>query len=172
MTSAETGHESKLSGRSVLAGYSRTWGPVAAVGMFLFGGGAGMLAGIGALAVTALTLAWRDVRGTSARRSDFNLMAFGTRCDPKLMPRELVEALRPEIQARWAAVSEGASPSDVARFGTDDLARAAAAYGVLRLTALDLPSHQRAEAEADAARIVDNTRELTDGSGGPYRSAP
>src|SRR5262249_31252711 len=121
----------------------------------------------------AATFVWRDLRGATAkRRSDLNLLSFGTRCDPSLMPRELVDALRPEVEARWATVSGGQSPSDVARFGTDDPARAAAAYAVLRITAVGLPSRQRAEAEADAARIVDNVRELTDGSGGPYRSHP
>lgn len=169
MTGPERGHEAKMSGRSVLAGYARTWGPVLAIGLLLFGGLVGKLVGVGALALAATTFAWRDARGSAARRSDLNLLSFGTRCDPKKMPRELVEALRPEIEARWAAASDGASPSDVARFGTDDVERAAAAYGILRLTALDLPSQQRAEAEADAARIVDNVRELTDKTGGPYR---
>ncbi|MBX3158780.1 MAG: hypothetical protein KF773_22625 [Deltaproteobacteria bacterium] len=171
MTGSETGHQAKLSGRSVLAGYARTWGPLAGIGL-LFAGATGIVAGVGLLALTAFTFTWHGLRTPSAkRRSDLNLLSFGTRCDPSMMPRELVDALRPEVEARWAELSGGATPSDVARFGTDDVARASAAYAVLRLTAIDLPRSQRAEAEADAARIVDNIRELGDGTGGPYRTA-
>jgi len=171
MTGSQLGHESRLSGRSVLAGYGRVWGPLIGVGLACFGGVA-IVAGIAIAGSGLATFAWYGLRTASARRqSDLNLACFGTRCDPKLMPRELVITLRPLVEERWAAESNGESPSDVARFGTDDPARAAAAYAVLRLAALDMPARERAEAEADAARIVDQIRELPEATGGPYRSA-
>jgi hypothetical protein len=187
VTSDGVGHDMKLSGKSVVAGYARTWAVVAAVaGVVGFGGTLAFAAAIGAVALGALSLAWTNVTSDSAmRRSDLNLLAFGTRCEPKLLPAPLVETLTIEAKERWATVSDGQSPGDVARFGPnveraglapasggDDLERAAAAYGVLRLTALSLPKAQADEAEADAKRIAEGVREkLQVTEGGPYRSA-
>ena len=170
ITGADRGHVAKVSWKSVIAGYARTWGPLLGLGA-MFTGPAGVVAGIGCVVASAATLAWSHVRTPSAqRRSDLNQLAFGTRCEPDLLPRELVDALRPELEARWGEIANGQSPSDVARFGTDDVQRAAVAYGVLRLSALSLPRAQASEAEADAARIADNVRELRQLGDGPYRS--
>lgn len=174
VTGDGVGHEMKLSGKSVLAGYARTWSMIAGVaGVLGAGGVVGFIAALAAVALGALSLTWTNVVTDShKRRSDLNQLAFGTRCEPKLLPAPLVETLTTEANQRWALVSEGQSPGDVARFGTDDLQRAAAAYGVLRLTALSLPPAQATEAEADAKRIAEGVREklqVTDG--GPYRSA-
>jgi hypothetical protein len=118
-------------------------------------------------------MTWKQITGDAAKRkSDLNQAAFGTRCEPKLLPAPLLETLTAQANDRWAAVSDGQSPGDVARFGTDDVQRAAAAYAVLRLSAVSLPAAQAAEAEADAMRIVNGMHDklqLTDG--GPYRSA-
>lgn len=174
VTSEGVGHDMKLSGKSVVAGYARTWALVAGVaGVIGFGGPLAFAAAIAAVALGALSLSWTNVVTDSAkRRSDLNQLAFGTRCEPKLLPAPLVETLTVEAKDRWASVSDGQSPGDVARFGTDDLERAAAAYGVLRLTALSLPKAQADEAEADAKRIADGAREkLQVTEGGPYRSA-
>ena len=173
VTGDGVGHEMKLSGKSVLAGYARTWSIIAGVAGVLGAGGAvGFIAALAAVALGALSLTWTNVVTDShKRRSDLNQLAFGTRCEPKLLPAALVETLTAEAKQRWALVSDGQSPGDVARFGTDDLQRAAAAYGVLRLTALSLPPVQATEAEADAKRIAEGVREklqVTDG--GPYRS--
>lgn len=168
------GHPMKLSGKSVLAGYARTWSIVLAIaGVGGVGGTLGFAAAIAAVAIGALSMSWTSVMSDSSkRRSDLNQLAFGTRCEPKLLPAPLVETLTAEAKSRWALVSDGQSPGDVARFGTDDLDRAAAAYGVLRLSALSLPPAQAAEAEADAKRIAEGVREkLQVTEGGPYRSA-
>jgi hypothetical protein len=171
ITGEDRGHVAKVSWKSVLAGYARTWGPLVGLGV-MFTGPAGVVAGIGCVAAAAATLAWRHVRTPGAqRRSDLNQLAFGTRCEPSLLPRELVDALRPELESRWGQIANGQSPSDVARFGADDVERAAVAYGVLRLSALSLPRAQASEAEADAARIADNVRELRQLGEGPYRSS-
>jgi hypothetical protein len=167
------GHAMKLSGKSVLAGYARTWGVLLGVlGVFGVAGGAGFAAAIAGVSLAALSWAWKDLGGDAAqRRSDLNARSFGTRCEPKLLPDELRAGLEVELKQRWALLSDGQSPSDIARFGTDDVARASAAYGVLRLSAVTLPSAQAAEAERDATRIADGIREkLQLDDGGPYRS--
>jgi hypothetical protein len=166
------GHEMKLSVKSVLAGYARSWALVlGAAGILGVGGTTVFVLALAAISVAAFSWAWKDTNGERAeRRSDMNQLAFGTRCEPRLLPAPLVETLAVELNERWAAVAEGQSPGDVARFGTDDMERAAAAYGVLRLTALTLPPAQAKEAEAEAQRIAEGAREklqVTDG--GPYR---
>jgi hypothetical protein len=163
----------KLSARSVLAGYARTWALVLGIaGIAGVGGTAVFVLAIAAVIVAAMSWAWKDTNGERAeRRSDMNQLAFGTRCEPKLLPEPLVVTLTHELNERWAAVADGQSPGDVARFGTDDMERAASAYGVLRLTALSLPPAQAKDAEAEAQRIAEGAREklqVTDG--GPYRS--
>ncbi len=173
VTSDAVGHDMKLSGKSIVAGYARTWALVAAAaGVIGYGGTLAFVAALATVALGALSLSWTNVVTDAAkRRSDLNMLAFGTRCEPKLLPAALVETLTVEAKERWAIVSDGQSPGDIARFGTDDLERAAAAYGVLRLSALSLPKAQADEAEADAKRIADGAREklqLTEG--GPYRS--
>jgi hypothetical protein len=168
------GHPMKMSGKSVLAGYARTWGVIGGVaGLAGVGGPTGFIAAVIGVSLAALSWAWKDVNGRLAqRRSDLNELAFGTRCEPRLLPGDVAAGLEREAKQRWAIVSNGQSPSDVARFGTDDVQRAAAAYGVLRLSALAMPHAQALEAEADAARIAEGVREkLQLDTGGPYRSA-
>jgi hypothetical protein len=174
VTEEGIGHETKLSARSVIAGYARTWALVLGVaGALGVGGSTGFVAAIAAVALGALSWTWKDVVTDAAkRRSDLNQLAFGTRCEPKLLPAGLVDTLTIEANERWAHVADGQSPGDIARFGTEDLERAAAAYGVLRLTALALPPAQAAEAEADAQRIADGAHDrLQVTEGGPYRSS-
>jgi hypothetical protein len=165
------GHTMKMSGRSVLAGYARAWGVVvAALGV---AGLVPLVPAVVAASLTALSWAWKDVTTPAhKRRSDLNQLAFGTRCEPKLLPGELAEGIKIELGQRWALISEGQSPDEVARFGTDDPQRAATAYGLLRLEALTLPAHQAREAEGLANRIAEGTRDkLQITEGGPYRSS-
>src|SRR4051794_3124603 len=69
------GHQTKLSGKSVLAGYARTWGPLLTVAGLV--GFVGLPLALAAVSLTALAWAWKDVAGDSAkRRSDLNLLAF------------------------------------------------------------------------------------------------
>ena len=169
VTGDGVGHTMKLSARSVFAGYARTWGLLlAGLGV---AGAIPLWAALAAVVSAGVSLSWKDAHGADAQRSDLNLAAYGTRCEPKLLPGELADALRQEANDRWALVSNGETPTDVAKFGTDDGRRAATAYGVLRLTALTLPPAQAAEAESDAARIASGARERPAlGDGGPYRS--
>jgi len=164
------GHQTKMSGKSVVAGYARTWGPI-----FTAAGICGLVSlpvAIVAVSLTALAWAWKDVSGESAKRkSDLNALAFGTRCEPKLLPGELADGIKLELDRKWAVISNGQSPDEVARFGTDDVERAATAYGLLRLAALKLPSSQAREAEGHANRLAEGVRDkLALGPGGPYRT--
>jgi hypothetical protein len=164
------GHTMKMSGKSVVAAYARTWGVILGIAGLV--GWIGLPAAIAGVALAAVSWAWKDVSTASdKRRSDLNLLAFGTRCEPKLLPDGLASGIKAELDARWARISDGQSPDEVARYGTDDVTRAATAYGILRLTALSLPGDQARDAEAQAARIAEGVREKGQlEAGGPYRS--
>ena len=132
------GHTMKMSGKSVVAAYARTWGVILGIAGLV--GWVGLPAAIAGVSLAALSWAWKDVSTASdKRRSDLNLLAFGTRCEPKLLPDGLASGIKAELDARWAQISDGQSPDEVARYGTDDVTRAATAYGILRLAALSLP---------------------------------
>src|SRR5262249_26968290 len=78
-----TCHDVAMSGRSVLAGYARVWAPVVAIGAIIAGSIGGLVTGGALVGLAAWTWKWRSVRGArERRRSDFHLLAFGTRCDP------------------------------------------------------------------------------------------
>lgn len=164
------GHTMKMSGKSLVAAYARTWGVI--LGIAGFAGWIGLPAAIVGVSMAALSWAWKDIStAADKRRSDLNLLAFGTRCEPKLLPEGLASGIKAELDTRWAQISDGQSPDEVAQFGTDDVTRAATAYGILRLTALSLPGEKRRDAEAKAARIADGVREKGQlEGGGPYRS--
>lgn len=174
-----TGHAVRMSGRSVLAGYARVWAPVAAFGALVFAGGpslagsiAGFLAALGLLAVMAWTWTWRSVHGArEQRRSDFHLLALGTRCDPLHMDDQLASALQAHIAERWAEVAGGNSPEDIARLGAANPAQAVLAYASLRLAARLAPAEHARRSLEDAERILDAMKETPALDGGPYRAA-
>jgi hypothetical protein len=64
-----SGHTVKMSGRSVLAGYARVWGPVAAVGAFLAGSLGGFAAAAALVGLSVWTWTWRSVRGAREQRA-------------------------------------------------------------------------------------------------------
>lgn len=165
------GHGIKLSGKSVLAGYARVWGPIAAIGAIATGGVGGVVAAVGAAAVTAWSWSWRSLRSDrERRRSDFHLLAFGTRCDPLKMETELATVLQAEIAQRWAQVADGITPQDVARLGAANPAQAVLAYASLRLAARLAPSAQARDAREASDRILDAIKDTPSLEGGPYRA--
>jgi hypothetical protein len=166
------GHAVRMSGRSVLAGYARVWGPIAAIGALAAGGIGGVVAAGAAAALSIWTWTWHSVRGDrERRRSDFHLLAFGTRCDPLKMDDRLASVLHAEVAARWAQVSDGVTPEDVARLGAANPAQAVLAYASLRLAARLAPPAPARDALAASERILDATRDSGAAlEGGPYRS--
>jgi hypothetical protein len=166
------GHAVRMSGRSVLAGYARVWGPVAAVGAIVAGSIGGFVAAAGLVGLSIWTWTWRSVRNArEQRRSDFHLLAFGTRCDPLNMDDRLASSLQSHIAQRWAEVADGNSPEDIARLGAANPAQAVLAYASLRLAARLAPADQARKKSREASeRIIDAIKESPSLEGGPYRS--
>lgn len=168
------GHAVAMSGRSVVAGYARVWGPVAAFGAIAFGSAGGFLAAGALLGLSAWSWTWRSVRGArERRRSDFHAAAFGTRCDPLRMDHELASVLQFQIAERWAQVADGRTPEDVARLGAANPDQAILAYASLRLAARLAPAEHARKAREQSERVLDALKELDEAAleGGPYRSA-
>jgi len=156
--------------KSVAATYLRTWAIVAAV--VAFSVAPGLVTGSVALALglaSAYSWTWLALRGAAARhRSDFNLLAFGTRCEPKRMPRDTRAKLAASLEERRSKLAEQRPVEDVARFGAHSLDEAVLAYGVLRIAALD---HRDAAADAAADRLLAGSHDKLPSGDGPYRDA-
>lgn len=166
------GHAVRMSGRSVLAGYTRIWGPVAAIGAFLAGSAFGLVIAGALVALSAWSWTWRSVRSArEQRRSDFHLLAFGTRCDPLDMDDHLASVLQAHVAERWAEVADGNSPEDVARLGAANPGQAVLAYASLRLAARLAPGEHARKSREDSERILDAIKDSGAAlEGGPYRS--
>jgi len=167
------GHSVALSARSVVAGYARVWGPVAAIGAVVAGSVGGLVAAGGLIALSAWTWTWRSVRSArERRRSDYNQLAFGTRCDPLQMDARLASVLQADVAERWAQVADGNTPEDVARLGAANHAQAVLAYASLRLAARLAPGDHARSAREASERILDALKDVNEAAleGGPYRS--
>ncbi|HEY5944896.1 MAG TPA: hypothetical protein VIV40_05365 [Kofleriaceae bacterium] len=171
-STGQRGYSIGLHGKSVLAGYARVWGPIAALGTFVAGlDGNPLLLLISALAIalTVWTWTWRSVRGEPAqRRSDFNLVAFGTRCEPRRMGKELLGAFKRALDDRWHARKPDRTPNDIARHGTKDANEAIIAYGLLRIAAV-VRGRAGREEDRDADRILEGAHSTLAFGEGPYR---
>ncbi len=170
------GHEMRMPWRSLVAAYVRSWSILFAVISPLLAresqSVAPIIGAVVLLAVAGWTLTWRGAPGAHAQaRSDLDQKAFGTRCEPRYMPPQMVTEQRTRLEARWAGMAAGQTPNDVARFGTDKPEVAVVAYGLLRITAVSLSRAEAAEAEAQASRIADKAREQLTTGEGPYRQA-
>ncbi len=168
------GMEVPLSGRSVAATYLRFWAPLAALGLGATLTLWGFAAAAALLALSAWSWTWmRTRRGRERRRAQLNQLTFETACDPSIRKPDECAALRPEIDARFAEVSAGRTPDDVARFGADTPLEGALAYASLRLVAATARGETARRARAASERVLDR---LTDrdadalGEGGPYRA--
>jgi hypothetical protein len=160
-----------IKGRSVLSGYARIWGPIAAVGgaaAIAAGGLFGLPIAIAGAVAGALGWSTRKLRKRHSLRSDFNLLAFGTRCDALDFPEDQAQRLRAVLDQRWAEIGGGLTPLDVAQRGSTDIRQSIVAYGLLRLAARKEPSAKQASEEilrrcagADVMSV----------EGGPYRAA-
>jgi hypothetical protein len=180
---ALSGHKVSFYPRSIAAAFLRPWGVAASIGAGLATYGAlgdGRLGtGLGLLALTAALLGltiWsflqRAVRGARASRErDMARAVFGTSCDPKYLPRSVVDGMQSSIEDDWARTAQGRTPGDVARLGPSSPGEALLAWALLRLRARTAPRGERARLLADAARLVDGIHD-TGTIGSPYRELP
>jgi hypothetical protein len=154
----------KLNGKSVAATYLRIWGPlIALICLATTTSLAGTLAGaiIASLSVWAWT--WRSRRGDMAlRRSDFDRVALGSRCDPAWMSASMRDRLAKSLETSLSKREDARPPDDVARFGAKDVQEAVLAYGILRTA-------KHGEARAAADRLLTSAFEQLPSDGGPYR---
>ena len=166
------GYSIDMHGKSVLAGYLRVWGPIIALATFgvgLAGKPAALLVSAIAIALTVVAWTWRNVRSeASQRRSDFNLIAFGTRCEPHRMSDELKAEFKTALDTRWNQLEPDRSPNDIARHGTKDANEAIVAYGLLRLAGA-MRGRAGREEDVDANRILDGAHSTLAVGEGPYR---
>ena len=169
---AARGFAINLSGQSVAAAYLRCWGPIIALGALASASIGGYV--VAALFATASAWAWswRSLRGPHAlRKSDFQMLAFGTRCDPERMPADMRSRLKHSLDERWTALGAKRSPDEVAELGAASTREAVIAYGLLRLASIDAPGPARAQAAVAARRILDGTHDTAQPVDGPYRVA-
>ncbi len=138
--------------RSIAAAYLRWWAPTIAV-LALAAPLAIAVPLVVALATaSAWAWTWRSRRGALAqRRSVFNRLAFGTRCEPEWMSVDQRARLLRSLTAHWDRLGTPGTPRDIARDGAADAHEAVIAYGVLKLRALE--SGTRADREA-AERVL------------------
>ena len=168
-----SGHAVAMSARSIVAGYARVWGPIAAICAVISGNIGGYVAAGALGALSAWTWGWRSVRaGRERRRSDFHQLAFGTRCDPLEMDARLASVLQADVAERWAQVADGNTPEDVARLGAANPAQAVLAYASLRLAARLAPGDAARAARDASERVLDALKDANPVAleGGPYRS--
>lgn len=166
------GHPRRLSGPSVVAGYARVWGPIATIAGAATTSLAGGMVAVAAAVLTAWTWCLRWPRDRRERqRAALQRPVVGTACDPLRLPRVLAARLRPLAEERFAEVSDGRTPLDVARFGASSSAQAAHAFVVLRLMAASGRGASMRDALVASERVLDGSRDLdADAVGGPYRA--
>ncbi len=174
------GHSIKPNLKSIAAGYLRIWGPIAAIGLFSAGLGTrsssvsaslGFLITAGVIAaLSAWSWAWRNLRGAAARRrSDFNYVAFGSRCEPsRRFAADRLE-LKRNLDRRWNERAPLSTPNEVAAHGAADAGEAVVAYGLLRLSAIERGTPGASDG-ADADRILAGTHTSPAVDDGPYRA--
>ena len=158
----------KLNGRSVLATYLRIWGPIAATGVLATTHGlTGTIIGLAIAVLSIWSWTWRSRRGDLAhKRSDFDRVALGSRCDPAWMTDDMRDRIANSLENTLAKREDARPPDDVARFGAKDVQEAVLAYGLLRISSL---KHRAAGASAD--RLLASAFEQLPQDGGPYRES-
>ena len=169
------GHPCRWSARSIVVAYVRWWGALVAP-LAGFVAVVQPIALIGCLVLAALAVwSWRlrfahDPRIT--RRVALQRRMLGTACDPLAMRPVDAAALLPQAEARFAPVSDGRTPADVARFGATSEDQAAAAFVVLRLVAATATGSIAAEARRASEQVLAGSRDDEVGEReAPYRAA-
>jgi hypothetical protein len=169
-------HGIKLHAKSIAAAYLRIWAPIIGVGCLSAGLGklhiAPLVAAVVLFALSALSWTWRNLRGTTAiRRSDFNFVAYGTRCEPHRMFESQRILAKRDLDQRWTERTPKHNPNEVAQHGAADAAEAVLAYGLLRLASIERGSSGASDGR-DADRILAGEHEAPVTTEGPYRAGP
>lgn len=174
------GHSIKPNVKSIAAGYLRVWGPIAAVGLLSAGlgtRGSSVSASLACLvtagviaALSAWSWTWRSLRGAATqRRSDFNYVAFGSRCEPSRRFAGDRAELKRDLDRRWHERAPAQNPNEVAAYGAGDAGEAVLAYGLLRLSSIDRGKAGASDG-SDADRILAGKHTQPTVEDGPYRA--
>jgi len=156
------GFEIGFHGRSILAAYLRMWAPL--IGIACLATGSSIM---GAVFAALAVWAWLWRGKPAQRRSDFNLVAYGTRCEPGLMPRDMRDRIKNALAAQWEKLALGKPPEDVAQFGAKTIEEASTAYGLLRFAAIE---RRDPGGHAFADRIAAGQYDKAPAGDGPYRA--
>jgi hypothetical protein len=133
--SPRTGFPIRLQPRSVAATYLRIWAPgIATAVLVVWSSWLAIAIAAALFGLSAWSWTWWPRDAARRRPSDFDLAAFGSRCDPARMTDEMHQSLVDQLALRAGADADPRPPDDIVRFGprTDD--EALFAYGSLRLT--------------------------------------
>lgn len=169
------GHACRLSSKSIVAAYARTWGLAIAVvlGVVAVNGPAGLLvpaALLVALAVVSLSVR-RLTEPRGLRRVALQRPVLGIALDPLQLPTDTAMLLLDLAQKQFDAMSGGRTAFDVAQRGAASDAEAAHAFVVLRLVAATQPGRVGAGALDASERLLAEPN-VPCVAGGPYRAAP
>jgi hypothetical protein len=156
--------------RSVMAAYLRTWVPLLWWFAFVADSVSGYLAAATALAVCGWTWTWRMAhRSNIQRQHDFDLVAIGTQCPPRLMTGAERQQRLTQQKAAFAGITTDRNPDDIARFGSHRSDELIAAYGLLRLHGATTPI-SASSAKFAAMRIMNGRHERPHDDNGIFRS--
>jgi hypothetical protein len=165
-----TGFPIQLHPRSVAATYLRIWAPGLATAVLVVGSSALATALAAALfGLSAWSWTWWPRDAAARRRSDYDLAAFGSRCDPARMTDEMHRSLANQLAVRAGAHADPRPPDDVVRYGPRTEDEALHAYGALRLTDARNPPPRSSSRFYDAGWMISRVVRRRRPRGGPYR---
>jgi hypothetical protein len=175
------GHRTRWSWKSLAAAYLRTWGLL--FGMIFLVSALWSLSLahfastapsfiLGAVLVGAAIYSWRWRRVSAEQQLRRSLFAsvVGTRCDPDMLPDDMVLSLRQSIDKLWEERFPTQTPNDVARFGAKEPAQAALAYSLSRLLARGVVGSKQQELLSLAETIAKGTPPERPSEENPYRT--
>lgn len=168
-----TGFPIELQLRSVAAAYLRIWAPGIATAVVVVGSSSLATAiAVALFGLSAWSWTWWPRDAALRRRSDFDLAAFGSRCDPARMTDEMHRSLANQLAQRASAHADPRPPDDVARYGPRSEDEALHAYGALRLTDARNPPQRspgRLFESGGAGWMLSRAVRRGRPRGGPYR---
>jgi hypothetical protein len=167
-----SGFPIKLHGWSVAAVYLRFWLPCLMLPLLIsrsFRPDALVIAVGVACAASLWSWSWWPRGEAARRRSDYDLITFGSRCDPARMKPAMTELLRHRLELHLAGQSAVPPTSDGARLAASEVNEALVAYGLLRLAAVR-SSRWRGARRSD--ELIATSFATQRPSAAPYRGAP